>query len=213
MARWPTPIRACRTSCSTWARTWPRRSARATIPDWALRVTDAQVARLEAEIDGWNADLPALTSFILPGGSAAVAGLHTARAVTRRAERAAVAAKGDGGGTRTLNPAALAYLNRSERPPVRRLSRGGRRRRGAVGARRESLSAGVVQGARREGIGRAFSVLTPARAESAESGSVTRFRSARPELVERCPAPDHRFPLVLSLSKDAGLGLAGGRHG
>ena len=81
-------------------------------PDWALRVTDAQVARLEAEIDGWNADLPALTSFILPGGSAAVAGLHTARAVTRRAERAAVAAKGDGGGTRTLNPAALAYLNR-----------------------------------------------------------------------------------------------------
>ena len=77
-------------------------------PEWALRVTDAQVARLEAEIDGWNAGLAPLNSFILPGGSAAVAALHTARAVTRRAERAAVAA----GGERTLNPAALAYLNR-----------------------------------------------------------------------------------------------------
>lgn len=76
--------------------------------EWTLRVTPAQVERLEAEIDGWNEGLPSLTSFILPGGSAAVAALHTARGVTRRAERAAVAA-GEG---RTLNPAALAYLNR-----------------------------------------------------------------------------------------------------
>ena len=77
-------------------------------PEWALRVTDAQVSRLEAEIDGWNEGLGALASFILPGGSAAVAALHLARAVTRRAERAAVAA----GATRPLNPAAMAYLNR-----------------------------------------------------------------------------------------------------
>lgn len=77
-------------------------------PEWALRVTDAQVARLEAEIDGWNEELAPLTSFILPGGTTAVASLHTARVVTRRAERAAVAA----GEARTLNPAALSYLNR-----------------------------------------------------------------------------------------------------
>ncbi len=77
-------------------------------PDWALRVTTAQVGRLEREIDVWNAGLPALASFILPGGSPAVAALHQARAVTRRAERAAVAA----GAARALNPAALAYLNR-----------------------------------------------------------------------------------------------------
>ena len=81
-------------------------------PEWTLRVTDAQVARLEAEIDGWNEELAPLNSFILPGGSPAVAALHTARAVTRRAERAAVAAQPGGGEGRTLNPAALAYLNR-----------------------------------------------------------------------------------------------------
>lgn len=57
----------------------------------ALRVTAGQVARLEAEIDAINADLQPLTSFILPGGSAAAAALHVARAVARRAERAVVA--------------------------------------------------------------------------------------------------------------------------
>ena len=77
-------------------------------PEWALRVTPVQVERLEGEIDGWNEGLAPLNSFILPGGSPAVAALHTARAVTRRAERAAVMA----GAARTLNPAALAYLNR-----------------------------------------------------------------------------------------------------
>ena len=76
--------------------------------EWALRVTDAQVTRLEAEIDGWNEGLAPLNSFILPGGSPAVAALHTARAIIRRAERAAVEV-GEG---RILNPAALAYLNR-----------------------------------------------------------------------------------------------------
>jgi cob(I)alamin adenosyltransferase len=46
--------------------------------------------RLEAEIDAWEDDLPALKSFILPGGGEAGAALHLARAVARRAERAAV---------------------------------------------------------------------------------------------------------------------------
>lgn len=56
-------------------------------PGAALRVTAAQVERLEAEIDSMNAELAPLNSFILPGGSAASANLHLARTVTRRAER------------------------------------------------------------------------------------------------------------------------------
>lgn len=77
-------------------------------PDWALRIVPEQVARLESEIDALNADLPALDSFILPGGAAAAAAVHLARAVARRAERSAAAA----GQGRALNPAARAYLNR-----------------------------------------------------------------------------------------------------
>lgn len=75
----------------------------------ALRITPAQVARLEAEIDRMNERLEPLRSFILPGGGAAGAHLHLARAVTRRAERAAVAAAAAGV---ALNPQARAYLNR-----------------------------------------------------------------------------------------------------
>ena len=56
-----------------------------------LRVTDAQVERLEREIDGMNAQLAPLRSFVLPGGSAAAAALHVARTVCRRAEREIVA--------------------------------------------------------------------------------------------------------------------------
>ena len=52
-----------------------------------LRITDAQVNRLEKEIDGMNADLAPLTSFVLPGGAAAAAYIHLARAQARRAER------------------------------------------------------------------------------------------------------------------------------
>lgn len=55
-----------------------------------LRVTDAQVKRLEDEIDGMNASLTPLRSFVLPGGSPAAAALHVARTVCRRAERAIV---------------------------------------------------------------------------------------------------------------------------
>jgi cob(I)alamin adenosyltransferase len=76
--------------------------------EMTLRIVDAQVARLEAEIDGMNENLAPLRSFILPGGSAGAAALHVARAVTRRAERTAVAATQ----ITPLNPAALSYLNR-----------------------------------------------------------------------------------------------------
>lgn len=76
----------------------------------ALRVTEPQVARLEQEIDGLNAELSPLTSFILPAGTALAAHLHLARTVCRRAERAAVRL-GDQDGE-TVSPAALRYLNR-----------------------------------------------------------------------------------------------------
>ena len=73
-----------------------------------LRMVAAQVARLEGEIDRYNADLAPLTSFVLPGGSAASAALHLARTVTRRAERAVVALAA----REAVNPAATAYVNR-----------------------------------------------------------------------------------------------------
>ena len=73
-----------------------------------LRIVPDQAARLEREIDAMNADLEPLRSFILPGGDDGVARLHLARAVARRAERAAVAAARQ----MPINPAALAYLNR-----------------------------------------------------------------------------------------------------
>ncbi|MEO7635897.1 MAG: cob(I)yrinic acid a,c-diamide adenosyltransferase [Sphingomicrobium sp.] len=76
--------------------------------DGALRIVADQVARLERDIDSLNDALPPLTSFILPSGSAAVAALHIARAVVRRAERAAVALNEQD----ALNAHLLAYLNR-----------------------------------------------------------------------------------------------------
>ena len=77
-------------------------------PDWALRIVLEQSARLEREIDVMNETLSPLASFILPGGSAAVAALHLARAIVRRAERAAVALSAE----ERINPPALTYLNR-----------------------------------------------------------------------------------------------------
>ena len=74
----------------------------------ALRIVSAQVERLEAEIDAMNADLEPLRSFILPAGAAGAAYVHLARAIVRRAERAAVSAGRD----TSLNPLALTYLNR-----------------------------------------------------------------------------------------------------
>ena len=76
--------------------------------EMVLRIVPAQVERLEQEIDAMNARLEPLSSFILPAGPAGAAELHLARAVVRRAERAAVAAARDA----ALNPLALTYLNR-----------------------------------------------------------------------------------------------------
>ena len=76
--------------------------------EMTLRITEPQVARLEHEIDRMNEALSDLTSFILPGGLPAAAQLHLARAITRRAERTAVAAAAE----IALNPQALAYINR-----------------------------------------------------------------------------------------------------
>ena len=73
-----------------------------------LRMAQAQIDRLEAEIDVMNADLAPLRSFILPGGSALAAHLHVCRTVARRAERLAVLA----GEQEPLNQVAVTYLNR-----------------------------------------------------------------------------------------------------
>ncbi|HBZ42984.1 MAG TPA: cob(I)yrinic acid a,c-diamide adenosyltransferase [Maritimibacter sp.] len=73
-----------------------------------LRMVDAQVDRLEQEIDAMNKDLEPLRSFILPGGSALAAHLHLTRTVSRRAERLAVELSAQ----EDVNPAAIKYLNR-----------------------------------------------------------------------------------------------------
>jgi cob(I)alamin adenosyltransferase len=74
-----------------------------------LRILDSQVARLEAEIDALNAELPPLASFVLPGGTGAAAALHLARTVCRRAEREAVRLVEAG---EPVSGPALRYLNR-----------------------------------------------------------------------------------------------------
>ncbi len=73
--------------------------------DGKLRIVQRQVDGLEELCDRFNADLPPLKSFVLPGGSEAAAGLHLARTVCRRAELAALQVS-------PANPAALTYLNR-----------------------------------------------------------------------------------------------------
>lgn len=75
----------------------------------ALRILESQVARLEAEIDAMNDQLPDLTSFILPGGTPAAAALHLARTVARRAEREAVRLVEAG---EPVSGEAMKYLNR-----------------------------------------------------------------------------------------------------
>lgn len=75
-----------------------------------LRITDAQVERLEQELDAMNANLDRLTSFILPAGQSAAAALHTARTIARRGEREMtwLAAQDD----EEVSAAALKYINR-----------------------------------------------------------------------------------------------------
>jgi cob(I)alamin adenosyltransferase len=73
-----------------------------------LRITGAQVERLEREIDAMNEKLSPLSSFVLPGGTALAARLHLARAIARRAECAIVElSPGE-----KINPEALHYANR-----------------------------------------------------------------------------------------------------
>jgi cob(I)alamin adenosyltransferase len=75
-----------------------------------LRIVEAQVTRLEGEIDAMNAAIPPLDSFVLPGGSPLAAHLHLARTMARRAERliAQLAATPD----EKVSAPALAYANR-----------------------------------------------------------------------------------------------------
>lgn len=75
-----------------------------------LRIVDAQVDRIESEIDKLNADLEPLKSFVLPGGTPVAAGLHMARTVSRRAERLMVALTQVG--DNEVSAAANKYINR-----------------------------------------------------------------------------------------------------
>jgi cob(I)alamin adenosyltransferase len=79
-------------------------------PGAVLRIAPSQVKALEDAIDALNARLHPLRSFVLPGGMAAAAALHQARAVCRRAERAMVALAEIEG--EEVGEAALAYVNR-----------------------------------------------------------------------------------------------------
>jgi cob(I)alamin adenosyltransferase len=75
-----------------------------------LTVTEAQVARLEAEIDHLNAELAPLRSFVLPGGTPAAAHLHLARTICRRAERMMVELADQAG--EEVSAVAIQYVNR-----------------------------------------------------------------------------------------------------
>jgi len=77
------------------------------IPGMAV-IHDADVDRLETTLDRFNADLPALRDFILPGGGMAAAACHLARTVCRRAEREVVTLAG----VENVRPEAIRYLNR-----------------------------------------------------------------------------------------------------
>ena len=72
------------------------------------RITDAEIAQLEVEMDRMNEDLPGLRSFVLAGGSRLNAELHICRTVCRRAERACVALSR----SESVPPEAVRYLNR-----------------------------------------------------------------------------------------------------
>lgn len=73
------------------------------------RASSSWVSDLEADIDAMSAELPPLSSFVLPGGSRAGAALHVARAVCRRAERRIIEASASG---EELASPSVAYVNR-----------------------------------------------------------------------------------------------------
>lgn len=70
------------------------------------KVSDEDISLLETTIDKWDAQIPPLTNFVLPGGSQAGASFHVARTIVRRAERKAVAIG------EQVNPIVTSYLNR-----------------------------------------------------------------------------------------------------
>jgi cob(I)alamin adenosyltransferase len=72
------------------------------------RITSAEIAQLEAEIDRMNADLAPLRSFVLPGGSRLNSELHACRTICRRAERIAVSLARE----EEIPPETIQYLNR-----------------------------------------------------------------------------------------------------
>ncbi|MFV0452876.1 MAG: cob(I)yrinic acid a,c-diamide adenosyltransferase [Propioniciclava sp.] len=88
-------------------------------PEWPpLRIEQPSIDRLERWCDTFAEDLPALVSFIIPGGTVGASWLHLARTVVRRAEREGWAAAaeyglaGPGHPPGGINPLALTYLNR-----------------------------------------------------------------------------------------------------
>jgi cob(I)alamin adenosyltransferase len=82
------------------------------IPGMTL-VTDAQIDRLEQELDAFNDPLPALKDFILPGGGPAAAACHLARTVVRRAERRVWTLSAlEADSAQPLSPVPARYLNR-----------------------------------------------------------------------------------------------------
>ena len=76
--------------------------------EYALRIIQIQIDKVEADLDKLNEDLEPLNSFVLPGGTAASAHLHQARTVARRAERKLVTMMGQD----DVNPLAMKYINR-----------------------------------------------------------------------------------------------------
>ena len=74
----------------------------------AVKISEADAARLEGLIDAWDKELPSLKNFILPGGSPGAAALQVCRAACRRAERSVVRLAA----SESVNPAAVVYLNR-----------------------------------------------------------------------------------------------------
>ncbi|MGB5352380.1 MAG: cob(I)yrinic acid a,c-diamide adenosyltransferase [Woeseia sp.] len=71
-------------------------------------IEDSFVTKLEEQLDAFNADLPLLKEFILPGGGPAAAACHLARTIVRRAERRVLTLQK----TETVRPQAVRYLNR-----------------------------------------------------------------------------------------------------
>ena len=138
------------------------------------------VDRLEALCDAFNEDLPELKSFVLPGGTAASAGLHVARTVCRRAERETLVAA-----ARARRQSARRRLPQPPlRPPVHPRARGQRARR----RRRAALEArGVpVAGSARRGLSR----RTPTRADVLRRPG--RAHRLLPRRVRHAPAVDRR---------------------